>query len=134
MLSCFKWLRNGLDGLSVRLLGVLLCSVWIGLTAEISAQETPVVWGHGVKSCRDYLPVYAGWEEGREEDIGDYLRYRDWLAGLVTGLSLATGMDVLNGVEIEGAMRRVQIYCEDHPGGDFFTAGMDLIRQLSTLQ
>ena len=31
--------------------------------------------------------------------------WREWLAGLATGLSLATGQDVLVGVEIEQALR-----------------------------
>jgi hypothetical protein len=48
-------------------------------------------------------------------------------------LSLATGDDVLRGVDTDGALRRIRIYCDEQPDDDFFTAGMDLIRQLSPL-
>ncbi|MET0049376.1 MAG: hypothetical protein ABW066_16490 [Sedimenticola sp.] len=53
---------------------------------------------------------------------------------MVTGLSLATDMDVLKGVDIKGAMRRIQLICDEKPGDDFFTASMGLIRTLSSLQ
>lgn len=70
---------------------------------------------------------------GDEAAIFEYLRYRSWLAGLATGLSLATGIDVLKGVEITGAMRSIQVYCDEHPDDPFFGASMDLIRSLSGL-
>jgi len=56
------------------------------------------------------------------------------LTGLVTGLSLATGSDVLRGVDVKGAMRRIQVYCDEHPTEDFFIASMDLVRTLSSLR
>jgi hypothetical protein len=100
---------------------------------SVSAQEPPEVWGFGVKACRDYLVTFENWQEGRETAIADYLRYRGWLAGLVTGLSLATGQDVLKGVEMDGAMRRIQVNCDERPDDDFFNASMRLIRRLSGL-
>ncbi|MES9956587.1 MAG: hypothetical protein ABW086_06010 [Sedimenticola sp.] len=104
------------------------------LTTSSFAQSPPAVVGYGVKSCETYLFTYQGWEQGDEEWIAEYLRYQDWLAGMVTGLSLATDMDVLKGVDIKGAMRRIQLICDEKPGDDFFTASMGLIRTLSSLQ
>lgn len=110
------------------LLGFLL------VTLPLQAQQAPQVLGYGVRGCDHYNEVFYGWENGQGDQIAEYLHYRDWLAGLVTGLSLATGTDVLKGVEVKGAMRRIQVYCDEHPTDDFFTASMDLIRILSGLQ
>lgn len=93
----------------------------------------PQVLGYGVKDCREYLIVFDGWERGDEQSIAEYLRFRGWVAGLVTGLSLATGMDVLKGVEVRSAMRRIQVYCDEHPDQDMFNGTMDLIRILGGL-
>lgn len=101
--------------------------------APVGAQEPPRVWDFGVKSCRDYLSTFERQIAGEQTAIADYVRYRSWLSGLVTGLSLATGMDVLKGVEPEGAMRRIQVNCDERPEDDFFNASMALIRQLSGL-
>lgn len=100
---------------------------------NVMAEDRPQVLGYGVKGCRDYMLAFREWEKGSEEYILEYLRYRGWLAGLVTGLSLATGLDVLKGVEPDGAMRRIQVYCDDEPNDDFFNASMRLIRALSSL-
>ncbi|MCP4284359.1 MAG: hypothetical protein GY792_07910 [Gammaproteobacteria bacterium] len=108
----------------------LILSLWL---ASALAQEKPQVWDYGVKDCRDFLAAFDGWESGQEADIAEYVHYRGWLSGLVTGLSLATGSDVLKGVDPDGALRRIRIYCDEQPDDDFFTAGMNLIRQLSPL-
>lgn len=100
----------------------------------LQARETPQVLGYGVRGCDHYNEIFNGWESGQGDQIAEYLHYRDWLAGLVTGLSLATGTDVLKGVEVNGAMRRIQVYCDEHPTEDFFTASMDLVRILSGLR
>lgn len=97
-------------------------------------EEPAQVFGYGVKPCGDYLKVAAGAELGQEDMIAQYLNYQEWLAGLSTGLSLATGMDVLHGVEVKGAMRRILVYCDDHPTDDFFNASMDLVRILGDLK
>lgn len=112
----------------VCLLGLLMFAL------PLQAQETPQVLGYGVRSCEHYNDAFEGWENGQAEQIVEYLHYRDWLTGLVTGLSLATATDVLKGVEVKGAMRRIQVYCDEHPTDDFFTATMDLIRILSGLK
>ena len=98
------------------------------------ADEKPQLMGIGANQCRAYLLAFKGWEQGQAEQIGKYLQYREWFSGMGTGLSLATAQDVLHGVEIDGAMRRIQLYCDEKPDDDFFTASMDLIRILSTLR
>jgi hypothetical protein len=114
-----------------RLLTGLLLACWLPLAA--AEGDTPQLWGYGVKGCRDYIAAWEGREQGDAEAAMDYLLYREWLAGLVTGLSLATGQDVLVGVEIEQALRRIKLHCEEHREDDFFKASMDLVRLLSML-
>ncbi len=109
------------------LIGSMLSACWA------MAGDKPVLWGQGVQSCDVYARVWEERQLGTQTGIDDYQRFQDWLAGFVSGLSLATGMDVLHGVDIEGAMRRTSIHCEDNPEDDFFTASMDLIRVLSAV-
>lgn len=111
---------------------VLLTLLQFSLTSLYAAP--PQVLGYGVKPCEAYLVAYEGWDTGLEEQIEQYLHYRDWLTGFVSGLNLAMGQDVLRGVEAPGAMRRIQLYCDEHPTEDFFTASMSLIKLLSTLE
>jgi hypothetical protein len=107
-------------------LALLLVSV-----QSVGGEERPMILGYGVKSCDDYLAAYQGWEQGDEMAISEYLFYREWLAGMATGLSLATGTDVLKGVEIKGVMRRIQIICDLGEEKDFFNATMKLIKTMS---
>ena len=83
---------------------VLFTAILILLMPLAQAADRPQVVGYGVKSCESYLQSFDGWEQGQEEGIAEYRRYRDWLSGMVTGLSLATDMDVLKGVETRGAL------------------------------
>jgi len=110
-----------------------LCIVLFLWSAGAVAQQGPQVWGYGVKECRSFLATFEGWESGAEASIEEYLLYRGWMSGLVTGLSLATRTDILRGMDSDGALRRVRIYCYERPDDDFFTAAMDLIRKLSSL-
>ncbi len=110
------------------MLGVLL------LPCAAMSEPLPPLWGYGVKSCDNYVRVWQGQEEGQEVEIAEFRRYEDWLTGFVSGLNLATGQDVLVGVSMEGAMRRIHLYCDDHRKEDFFTATMDLVRLLSQLK
>lgn len=107
------------------LLLLSLCS-----TASVAGEKLDVV-GYGVKGCPQYLAAYEGWETGVDAEILEYIRYREWLAGLVTGLTLATGMDVLRGIDVESAMRRIQLDCDERGESDFFGASMRLIRLIS---
>ena len=109
----------------------LLLACWLPLASAES--ESPQVWGYGVKGCGDYIAAWEGREQGDADAAIDYLLYREWLAGLATGLSLATGQDVLVGVEIEQALRRIKLHCEEHREDDFFNASMALVRLLSML-
>jgi hypothetical protein len=91
--------------------------------------RAPALWGYGVKSCRDFLaaaPAAAPDTVAGEE----YRRYREWLAGLVSGLNLATGADVLDGAELEAALTRIRAHCEGHQGEDFFNASLALLKGL----
>ena len=102
---------------------ILICSL------PAMAADQPQLWGYGNKSCNRYMAAWQAREGG-----GEFLRYQDWFTGLVSGLSLATGQDVIQGVEIPAAMRRIQLACEEKPEQDFFNASMDLIRLLSMLK
>jgi len=117
----------------VFLIKFLLFSVVILFLLPTAVAETqrPNIHGYGLKSCESFLLSSKGREAGVEASIAQYLSYQDWLGGLVTGLSLATDMDVLQGVKVEGALRRIQVYCDDHPTDSFFTGSMDLITTLS---
>jgi hypothetical protein len=94
------------------------------------AAEGPILWGYGVKGCRDL--VAAAPTGGMDTVNPEGARYREWLAGLVTGLNLATGMDVLKGAELEAAFSRIRAHCEAHPEDDFFNASLALLKSLGT--
>lgn len=127
--------RSGTEaGQGVARFGRHLRVLLLAFLLSAPLQAAPEVLGYGVKGCDEYNRVFAGWETGQADAIAEYLHYRDWLTGLVTGLSLATGTDVLRGVEVKGAMRRIQVYCDEHPTEDFFIASMDLVRTLSGLR
>jgi hypothetical protein len=98
-----------------------------GLAAEAGA---PVLWASGVKPCSDFL-ASAPADPAAQSIAGEsYRRYREWLAGLVTGLNLATGQDVLRGAELDAAMIRIRANCERYPQDDFFNASLRLIKSL----
>ncbi len=112
----------------------LIVSICLAIVSQASlAAENPQVWGYGVKECREYNGVFEGWSAGQESAIVEYLRFRSWFAGIATGISLATGEDILKGVEMSGAMRRIQVYCDEHPDESFFGSSMQFIRGLSGL-
>ena len=94
----------------------------------------PALWGHGVKSCSAYLAAMPGPNTPVELASEEYLRYRQWLAGLVSGLNLAVGRDVLKGAELDAAMPRIAAICKEQPEADFFNASLRLIRSLGQLQ
>ena len=111
----------------------VLCIFLYLWSAGVSSLEGPQVWGYGVKECRSFLAAFKGWESGEEAGMLEYLRYRGWMAGVATGLSLATGTDILRGMDPDGALRRVRIYCDERPDDDYFSATVDLIRKLDSL-
>ncbi len=113
---------------TILLLTALLCCLPLFARADVS--QGPKVWSYGTKSCTAYVTACKGSDIGQQDQIIEYLRYQEWFAGLVTGLTLATGMDALYGAEVEGAMRRVRDICERHPDRDFFNTSMSFLTQL----
>ncbi len=93
---------------------------------------TPKVWGYGTKSCSAYIAAYKVKESGDQAKVWEYFRYRDWLTGFISGLTMATGVDVMQGVDPKSAMRRINLICEDDLGKDFFAATMEFIRLVGT--
>ena len=115
--------------------GLLWALFPVLLSGPLPAQEkAPPLWGYGIKSCDHYVQAWNGREAGEEGALAEYRRYSDWLSGFASGLNLATGMDVLVGVEIKGALRRIHLYCDEHRKEDFFAATMDLVKLLSQLK
>jgi hypothetical protein len=104
------------------------------VTAAAPAVAGPVVHGYGTHGCPQFLDTYKGWEAGDEQGILDFFGYEQWLAGLVSGLSLATGEDALRGVDVEGLMRRIKLRCEDDRDLDVMGAAMAHVAELSPLR
>ncbi|WP_295393118.1 hypothetical protein [uncultured Thiodictyon sp.] len=102
----------------------------LGLTTAAAAAG-PTIWGYGVKPCRDFLAAAPGDTAPSAVGGNEYLRYREWLAGLVTGLNLATATDVLSGAELDAALNSIRARCQARPSDDFFSATMNLVRSLS---
>ncbi len=110
------------------LLAAIIAAPWTGRLPHAAPAAT--LWGYGVKSCGDFVAAAPGADTPAAVGSEDYLRYREWLAGLVTGINLATASDVLRGAELEAALGRIRTHCKAHPNDDFFNASMTLIRTL----
>lgn len=111
--------------------GLLSLILVLGMRSNsVMAAGTPTLWGYGVKTCPNF--VAAAPPDGVSNNLAgdDFPRYREWLAGLVTGLNLATGTDVLRGAELDAALTRIRAYCKDHPRDDFFNASLSLFKSL----
>lgn len=125
---------------AMRLIRVLLVLSAIGPATRASAEiagatpTVPALWGYGVQTCSAFLATTPGDLIPTALADEDYLRYREWLAGLVTGLNLATGRDVLRDAELDAAMLRIRALCKDHPEDDFFNASLRLVRSLGQLK
>ena len=109
---------------------ILAAALSPGSATPAHAAPAPTLWGYGVKSCSDFLTTAPGAGASAALAADEYLRYREWLAGLVTGINLTTASDVLRGAELDAAMGRIRIHCQAHPQDDFFNAAMVLIRSL----
>jgi len=92
--------------------------------------EAPALWGYGVKTCADFVAVAPAPSAATDLGGEGFLRYREWLAGLVTGLNLATGRDVLAGAELDAALARIRVHCVGAPKDDFFNASLALFRSI----
>lgn len=120
---------------TIGLLAPLVAVVTLaGAPATGLAQGAPILWGLGVKPCSDFLASAPADPDAQGIAGEHYRRYREWLSGLVTGLNLATGRDVLAGAELDAAMTRVRANCERRPNEDFFNASMRLIRSLGAIE
>lgn len=110
------------------MMGALLLPTGVG-----GAEALPPLWGYGLKRCDEFVQASLGRDQGGAA-TAEFQRYQDWLSGFLSGLNLATGKDVLAGVVLEAALRRISLYCEEHRKEDFFTGSMDLVRLLSGLK
>jgi hypothetical protein len=111
----------------------------LALTVALSggagtAVGAPTLWGYGVKPCSAFVAASPGPGAPIAVAGAEFLRYREWLAGLVSGLNLATGTDVLAGAELDAALTRIGAYCRAHPADDFFNASMALVRSLGQVK
>jgi len=111
----------------------LICLLWI-FCLEAEAAEQPQLWGYGVQGCEHFLETWQANENADAEGVLEMRRFEDWLTGLVSGLSLATGEDVLRGADIPTALRRIHFHCKSHQEDDFFNASMEMIRVLSLVR
>ncbi len=100
----------------------------------VKAEKLPPIWGYGVKTCAAFNTAVKGRDAGQDLQDLEYVRYKDWLTGFVTGLNLSLGKDVLVGADIDGALNRIAAWCKGHEKEDFFTASMDLVRMLGKLR
>ncbi|MBK1694082.1 hypothetical protein CKO09_04935 [Chromatium weissei] len=103
------------------------------MTSALAAEQPkaiPALWGYGIKPCTDFLAATPADALSIPLADEDYRRYREWLAGLVTGLNLTTGRDVLRDAELDAAMLRIRALCVAQPNDDFFNASLRLIRSL----
>lgn len=97
----------------------------------MAAGPRPVLWGAGVDSCAQYARTWNEAQTGSEPAMLDISRYREWLMGLVSGLSVSTGLDLLHATEPAGALRRIAQICDEEPATDFYNAAMRMFGQMS---
>ncbi|NCA70027.1 MAG: hypothetical protein EOM91_07950 [Sphingobacteriia bacterium] len=109
---------------------LVLLGVWVASGAH--AQGGGPVWGMGIKPCADFLLSAPADPDAAPIAGANYRAYREWLAGFVTGLNLATGQDVLHGAALDAAMIRIRSNCERHPEDDVFNAALRLLRTLGS--
>lgn len=112
-------------------LALALC---LAAPASAGEQTAPALWGYGVRTCSAFLASLPGDAMPTALADEDYLRHREWLAGFVSGLNLATGRDVLRSAELDAAMTRIAALCKENPGDDFFNASLRLVRSLGQLK
>lgn len=109
----------------------LLAVLFVSGSWCTGAQGTPKVWGAGVEGCFTYNKVFTDYQAKGEYGSRFYPRYREWLLGMVSGLSASTGLDMLYAVEPDGAMKRIHQICGEQPSSDFFSATMTMFSQMS---
>lgn len=112
-----------------RLIVVISCFLLAGPAWAASDAPGRLI-GQGVKRCESLNAAARGAAKGEDLRFLELRRFEDWTAGFVSGLNLATGEDFSRGVEIPGIVRRIGVYCEDHPTDDVFTAVRTVLKAL----
>ena len=110
----------------------ILLILFMFCTSVQAESIAPKVWGYGTKSCSSYVAAYKDKETGKQDKVWEYFRFRDWLTGYISGLTMATGFDVTQGVDPKSAMRRIHLICEEDLGKDFFGATMQFLKVLGS--
>jgi len=116
--------------LMMRTLLLALLFLW---TASLAWAE-PVLLGYGVKKCDELVLAWNEDKRGEKRGREELQRYRDWLGGFVSGLSLATGYDTLRGVSLDDAMQRIQTRCKNNLTEDVFNSTMNLVSLLEKIR
>ncbi len=115
-----------------RVVVAIVLSILFAGDAHADDVPAPMVWGPGVSPCSDYDRLYQQGEKAPPNQAEGLQRYRDWFTGLVTGLSLATGTNMLYGTSVDEAMERINIQCSLQPSSDLFNAAVLVLQRLST--
>lgn len=111
---------------------LLIFIILIYFTSNIAAN--PVLYGYGVKRCDELSLALRGAEVNDRASNLEMQRYRDWVTGFVSGLSLALGYDVLRGLSIDDAMQRIQTHCSHNPGDDVLNSTMNLVSLMEKIR
>lgn len=98
---------------------------------QAAAAESPTLWGVGVEGCVAYSQMHHDWRNQQPRGLEQYPIFREWFLGLISGISVASGLEILHGVAPEAALRRIAQICQDRPELDFFTATILFTKQLS---
>jgi hypothetical protein len=101
--------------------------IWGLLAATPPQAAERTLWGYGVRGCEAYLAAAAA------ADAAELTRYRDWLAGFVSAMSLALGEDALGDADLATALRGTRDSCRNDRDQDFFNAAMDFVQGAARL-
>jgi len=100
---------------------------------EQKEEAPPLVWGYGNRRCSEYLLIYPAPNQPQREDlVAEYQSTREWVSGFATGLSLATGMDILHGGNVDEVMERLFTQCGTQISNDLFNVALGVFRAMST--
>jgi hypothetical protein len=91
----------------------LLVTVLAGLGMQASAQGITV---RGSGTCQAYL-------EAVSNSVPEAVKELTWLLGYLSGLAVATDVNVLGHDDAEGMVRWVYTYCQAHPAKYVSDAG-----------
>lgn len=124
--------RSGRSGWPARVL--LGLSVLWTPPALMAEERPPVVWGQGLVRCGEFLATAPESDSASAPLViqsREYQLMREWLAGFISGLSLATGEDRLRGAELDAAFEQIRHHCRSRPEEDVLSVTLDWLRSLS---